>query len=454
MTSPPAVLRVVVVNFNGGQLVEDCVQSLLDQRPVVGVDEMSIVVVDNASHDGSAEALEERFGRDVMVLRNPVNAGFVAANVGMSRIDGLPDPRWVALVNPDATLAEGCLAALVEAVEADPGIGAASPCMVFTHQFVDLEVESPPSRFGGDPRPLAVQVRSVVVDGVERLHQVAAGPGVHDPEHDSAGAFRWLAPQATLGVPVGRDAAAPIAAVGLWAPEKVTAVVGGETVTVGPQGTTVTVPLTRTRVDRIANAGSLVFDDGSGADRGHFAVDGPPFDEATDVFVWCGGGVLLRWDYLRDVGTFEPSLFLYYEDTDLAWRGASRGWRHRYVPKARMFHVQGASGGAGSDRFVVSNTRNRLVVTVRNASWRVVRRAWVDTVWEIWAALRNRVVVPALHGRRPSTHRLALLVRGMGGAVGALPAALGARRRLARRATVGRDVLESGLVPRRGRGAK
>ena len=453
MTPIRSILRVVVVNFNGGEMVTACVQSILDQQPVAGVDELSVVVVDNASSDGSVEALEEAFGDSILVLRNKVNAGFVAANVGMLPIDGLPDPHWVALVNPDATLAAGCLENLVRTVEADPGIGAASPCMLFTHQFVDLTVAASEAAVGGDPRALAVQLRSVVTDGIERLAQIAAGEGVHGPEEDAHGAFRWLAPVATVGVPVQRHSEQPTATIRLWAPDPVTVQVGSQSVEVGPGSRSVTISLDGAPSDRIANAGSVVHDDASGADRGHFCEVGSPFDEPDDLFVWCGGGVVLRWDYLRDVGVFEPSLFLYYEDTDLAWRGAARGWRYRYEPAARMFHVQGASGGAGSHRFVIVNTRNRLVVAVRNGSWRVVRRAWFDALWEIWAALRNRVLVPMLHGRRPSTQRLGLLLRGTLSAIGALPGALAARRRLAGRATVGKSELEVGLVPRQGRGA-
>ncbi len=53
------------------------------------------------------------------------------------------------------------------------------------------------------------------------------------------------------------------------------------------------------------------------------------------MFAWCGGAVLLRADYLVDVGTFDERFFLYYEDTDLSWRGRHKGWRYQYVPRQR-----------------------------------------------------------------------------------------------------------------------
>ena len=56
------------------------------------------------------------------------------------------------------------------------------------------------------------------------------------------------------------------------------------------------------------------------------------YAEPADVFAWCGGAVLLRSDYLADVGLLDERFFLYYEDTDLSWRGRARGWRYRFVP--------------------------------------------------------------------------------------------------------------------------
>ncbi len=445
--SATTLVRGVVVNFNGGDLVGACVDSLFAQ--VSAVVNVQVVVVDNASTDGSADRLAATHGGRIHLVRNPTNAGFVAANVGMGRIAGLPDPDHVALVNPDATLEPGCLAALVAALDADPGAGAAAPCMLFAHRFVDVAVRAPAEPAGADPRSLAVQLWGVRTDGVERLGQVPAAGGVGDPEEVGGRSFRWLGPDATLAVPVALDAPAATATLTLSGPRSKEVAVGSMTVAVGPEPTTVEVGLDPSvAVDRIANAGSVVFDDGTGADRGHFAPLGPPYDEPAEVFAWCGGGVLLRWGYLRDVGVFEPSLFLYYEDTDLSWRGRARGWRYVYVPDARVRHVQGASGGAGSDRFVVTTTRNRIVVAVRNAPAAVVRRALAASVSELWASLRHEVLVPLTRLRRPATRMARRRLQGLAAALAALPAALVARRRLRRSATVASGAVAAGLLPR------
>lgn len=454
------IARFVVVNYNGGDMVEACIESILAQRFDGGID---VVVVDNASTDGSATAVVERFGHSVHLIANSTNRGFVAANQAMGTVPGLADADVVALVNPDATIDADWLAVLADALDGDPGIGAASPCMLFAHRFVDVAVTAPSETGTSDRRDLAVQLLDVRTGTDALLGRINAGDGVHDVEQGPAGAFRWLAGSATIGIPVDGsvdlDHGARTVELTLAAPSTKRVTIAASArgasdpaatvdVTVGPNPTTHTVALVGTPHDLVANAGSLVFDDGTGADRGHFAPLAPPLDQPCDLFAWCGGGVLLRSAYLRDVGLFEPSLFLYYEDTDLSWRGRSRGWRHVYVPDARMRHVQGASGGALSDVFVVSTTRNRMVMVLRNGSWAVVRRAAVDLAGLVWASLRYEVMAPVLHLRPPRLRMLGLRLRAVAAVVAAAPQALVARRRLRRVARVPARVVEAGLVGR------
>ena len=81
--------------------------------------------------------------------------------------------------------------------------------------------------------------------------------------------------------------------------------------------------------------------------------------------------------YLQEVGLFDERFFLYYEDTDIAWRGRSRGWRYRYVPEARFRHIHAASSGEGSALFQHYVERNRLLMLVKNAPSRLALGAVV-----------------------------------------------------------------------------
>jgi N-acetylglucosaminyl-diphospho-decaprenol L-rhamnosyltransferase len=111
--------------------------------------------------------------------------------------------------------------------------------------------------------------------------------------------------------------------------------------------------------------------------------------------------VLLRSDYLDDVGLFDERLFLYYEDLELSWRGTERGWRYRYVPESVVRHVHAASSVDGSALKRYYDERNHLVVLARHASARRALRAATRSLLVTGSYARRDVVAPTL-SRRPA----------------------------------------------------
>ncbi|WP_188941589.1 glycosyltransferase family 2 protein [Nakamurella endophytica] len=121
-TSPPGPVVVVVPTYRGRDRLESCVESLAAQD----VPGLTVVVVDNASTDGSAELLDQlaaELAVPLRVLRQPVNRGFaggVNAGITWARAAG----AWaVALFNDDAVADPGWLSALVAVLAGDPAVG-------------------------------------------------------------------------------------------------------------------------------------------------------------------------------------------------------------------------------------------------------------------------------------------------------------------------------------------
>ena len=195
--------------------------------------------------------------------------------------------------------------------------------------------------------------------------------------------------------------------------------------------------------DVVQNAGSIVFEDGAGADRGFGERDDGRFDEPEEVFAWCGGSVLLRPAYVEQTGAFDERFFLYYEDTDWSWRGRAQGWRYRYVPGAVMRHLHAATSGEGSPVFAYHVERNRLLMLVKNAPAKMAARQVVRYVLVTASYARRDIVGPLRRRRRPDTTVVVRRIRSFLGflrlAAGdgrSAPAAAGppdgARRRAAR----------------------
>lgn len=89
-------VTIVVVNYNGRDYLEPCLASLLGQS--YPQERIEIILVDNASSDGSVEFVHERFPQ-VQVIRNETNTGFApAVNQGAGAGTG----DILALINNDA----------------------------------------------------------------------------------------------------------------------------------------------------------------------------------------------------------------------------------------------------------------------------------------------------------------------------------------------------------------
>ena len=432
-------VRAVVLNFNGGRHVIDCVEAL--RRTDWPAADLEVVVVDNASSDGSDGELRRRFP-DLEIRPTGANLGFPANNVAMGDLDGFDH---VALVNNDAFVDPGWLRPLVDALDADPGLGAACPRILLAPRFLDLTLISPTVRPGtGDGRDLGVRLSGVEVDGEDVWRDAQRVQGFWGIEHGAGdeAQFEWTQGRAVVRVPVpgvgdvgGVQVRLRLAAESAKA---VTVAAGSEPVAldVGTDASWVEVTLTGEPYDVVNNVGSVLIEGGYGADRGYLQRDDGQFDGPDEVFAWCGGGVLLRRRYLEEVGLFDERFFLYYEDTDLAWRGRSRGWRYRYVPESRIRHIHAASSGEGSALFQHFVERNRLLLLTKNAPRALAASAAARFVLITASYARRDVVAPVLRGRRPNLVLFRRRTRSFLGYLALLPAMLVARFRNRRRQIV------------------
>jgi N-acetylglucosaminyl-diphospho-decaprenol L-rhamnosyltransferase len=113
-------LSVVIVNWNVRDLLQRCVESVLSSQRSITTE---IIVVDNASVDGSVEMLRAEFPQTVLIA-NPENRGFPAANnQGIAAAQG----RYVLLLNPDTEVLADALDALVQYMDAHPDVGLVGP---------------------------------------------------------------------------------------------------------------------------------------------------------------------------------------------------------------------------------------------------------------------------------------------------------------------------------------
>lgn len=71
-----------------------------------------------------------------------------------------------------------------------------------------------------------------------------------------------------------------------------------------------------------------------------------PAEQVCEIPWGCGGSLMVRRELFDELGGFDASFFLDFEDVDLCWRAGMREWSHWFVPNARLWHRWGASNDA------------------------------------------------------------------------------------------------------------
>src|SRR5215831_809242 len=116
MNPTAPMVSVIIVSWNAREYLRQCLASL---TPDTCRHPMEIIVVDNASSDGSPDVVTKEFPH-VRLIQTGANLGFAKANnIGIAASTG----RYLALVNSDVKVLNDCITRLVDYCEEHPEAG-------------------------------------------------------------------------------------------------------------------------------------------------------------------------------------------------------------------------------------------------------------------------------------------------------------------------------------------
>jgi GT2 family glycosyltransferase len=131
-------ISVIIVSWNAKHFLLDCLKSMNDGGSTKSLE---IVVVDNASTDGSPEEVEKNFP-EVKLIRNETNRGFAAANnIGIKESNG----RYVCLINSDIEVLGNCLDLLCDYMNGHASVGMLGPKILNPDMTLQSSCRSFPS---------------------------------------------------------------------------------------------------------------------------------------------------------------------------------------------------------------------------------------------------------------------------------------------------------------------
>ncbi|MBI3941601.1 MAG: glycosyltransferase family 2 protein [Chloroflexi bacterium] len=164
-------LSIIIVSYNTASILRNCLQSVLAQALS---SRYEIIVVDNASGDGSPALVAQEFPA-VTLIANTTNVGFGRANnQGIQASHG----RYVLLLNSDTLLPPGALVPLLHFMDRTPRAGACSP------RLLRPDGTPQPYAFGGDPT-----IRYLLARG---FNQVARHRYLHDWSTNAVQEVDWV----------------------------------------------------------------------------------------------------------------------------------------------------------------------------------------------------------------------------------------------------------------------
>lgn len=114
------IASIIIVNWNSKEFLKGCLSS------IPGDTSHEVIIVDNASSDGSCDFIEKNFP-DVRLIRNNMNKGFAA---GCNQGAGIARGRYLFFLNPDTIMEKDSIKKLIDFAETKEWLGAVGPRLI------------------------------------------------------------------------------------------------------------------------------------------------------------------------------------------------------------------------------------------------------------------------------------------------------------------------------------
>lgn len=380
---------IVVLNYYGERVIARTLESLINLN--YPKNKYEIIVVDNNSQDQSKEILTE-YSKEYSNIRlffMDKNLGFSKGNnIGMKKAKG----EFVALLNNDCVVEKDWLRELLKTANKDDSIFAVNSKILLYQKFIKI-------KFYMDSKLVPVYAwlsKSDLYDKSEsrllylpiwRFSDYFLIEIPYEPYNDNTVKFTVLSNSRGVKFTSVTEVKHYIA-FDKKIPHVADIRIDGDDVEYD-----VTLNLSRQdvkkeSVNKVQNAGIMVFQDGYGRDIGavisshkqFHEYDVKQYNKEKEVYAACGAAVLYRKKYLEKIGYLNELFFMYYEDVEICERARFSGFKTIYCPKAVVRHHHALFSKEWSPFFIYHVEKGRLLHLFYNFPFRVFLSAYYALV--------------------------------------------------------------------------
>jgi len=354
-------VSIITVNYNGKKYLKNFLDSAFSLS--YPKDKYEVIIVDNNSQDGSAAYIKRNFPKVNLVLSKK-NLGFAAGNnLGMQKAKG----ELFFLVNNDTVLQKDSLKNIVSTFKRwnkKGTVGAVNAKMVLIDSYIPLKIKGATfSRFKLSANAKSINKHVFVnVCELSNLYTEKVLIPINNNFSGRLNLILWVKPRNSRFKIFIKEKEFQRGKFNNLAQAKLIKL------------SLLYKELKKYKVNLIQNAGNFYFRDGHGRDRGtivinrnqYYEMDKGQYDKEEEIPGFCGAGVLINKEALKDVGYFDESFFMYYEDGDLSLRLKESNYMIVYSPKALIRHIHAGSSGEWSDFFIFNAERGRLLFVAKH----------------------------------------------------------------------------------------
>src|SRR3989344_1207763 len=393
---------IIVLNYYGEQVIEATIESLLKLN--YPKTEYEIIVVDNNSQDNSKEILikySKQYPNIKLFFQNK-NLGFSKGNnVGIKKAKG----EFVALLNNDCIVEKNWLKELVKTATKDKKIFAVNSKILLYPRFINI-------RFNINPRLVPVYpwlYKSNLYGELEsrlfylplfkksNYFQIEVPYELYD---DSVVKFKILFNSRGYKFENISDLKNYITFENKSLNVE-NVIIKGDDIEYLISFNLSERNIQKKSLDKVQNAGIMVFQDGYGRDIGaivsankqYHEYDLKQYDKEKEVYAACGAAVLYNKKILDRIGYLDESFFMYYEDVEISERARFAGFKIVYSPRAVVRHHHALFSKEWSPFFIYHVEKGRLLHLYYNFPFRVFLLAYyrllADSVFTLFIILFN-----------------------------------------------------------------
>lgn len=424
-------VSIIIVNFNGKHLLEDCLGSLRDID--FPKEKYEIIVVDNNSTDTSLDFITSNFP-EIRVVGSEKNLGFAAGcNLGVENAKG----EYIVLLNTDTKVDKFWLNELVRSIKSEKNIAAVNSKLLLYYPFFKLLIHSDifmRSEFSDTVnfQSVGVLVESVMLEDQKLQHLIRYGKGFYEKEHGIIPA-RWTKGDSVIFIPVDPNKEEIKMTITIRSEKSVSGLETNIEIKLGEKDLVIDklksyevkqykISLKIDQVKKyfiyaVQNSGIVVFKSGHGRDRGavvratsqFYETDNSFYNQKAEIHAFTGASVIIRKEVFEKLGGFDQSYFMYYEDVDLSLRMKRQGWKIMYEPKSVVYHIHSGSSKEWSPFFTYHVEKNHLATLITHFPLKIIANGffryfsmWLKSIlkmikwrmsehWELYDYWREKV---------------------------------------------------------------